>query len=419
MTPMLAVASLLSAQQAPRELGAPHNAATMQQNGAARAKASQLIGCAITNSEQQKLGAIQDIVLDGRNHQIAYAVVGYGGFLGLGEKYFAMPWSVFTIEPNGTDRGPAVRLDLDAETLTAAPGFDKGKWPDMANASWAKHVDEYYAAHDAEPTQPAKPAPKGSAPDGTSGVDRPPTSPKFVHRRLSRMIGMRVVDPQHAALADVEDLVVDLHAATVDGVLLSFGGVLGIGESLALVPASALTLDVERQAFVFPCTPKQLAAMALPDGKWPALQNDAWLTTGRALCAKARAAQAATSGDVILIDASGRKPVPFADSYDVDDVETIEGTITTIGSVRVGDRDEQRVRLRVLIEDGREVIVHAAPATFEDQQMLGLHAGTAVEITGSPARYGSQTVLVAGSIKVDGKTARLRDDKGAVTWAHE
>ena len=111
--------------------------------------------------------------------------------------------------------------------------------------------------------------------------------------------------------------------------------------------------------------------------------------------------------------------MPFADSYDVDDVETIEGTITTIGSVRVGDRDEQRVRLRVLIEDGREVIVHAAPATFEDQQMLGLHAGTAVEITGSPARYGSQTVLVAGSIKVDGKTARLRDDKGAVTWAHE
>jgi sporulation protein YlmC with PRC-barrel domain len=413
LTPLLVglVASFLTAQ-APQP-------APLTTNGPNRCKASQLIGLAITNSKNENLGEIQEIVLDQHTKHIAYAVVGFGGFLGMSEKYFAMPWRLIEVSQRGADTKPRALLGLDRETLKAAPGFDKNSWPDMANAAWAQQVDDYYRLRNeaAPPTGAAEP--KGSAPDGTRGVDRVPGSEAFTHRRLSRLIGMNVVDQQQAKLADVEDFVVDTTLAAVDGVLLSFGGTLGLGEYLALLPVSAIKLDLQKDVFVLPCTRADLDAMVLKDGKMPALNGDTWLTKGREQCAKAAKGVedlAAGAGDVVPRDASGVGSVQYADSYDVKKVETIKGTITTVGSVRIGDAKEERVRWRVRVADGREVVVYVAPATFADLQSLGLRANSAVEITGSPAKYGNQSVLVAGTIKADGKTAVLRDAQGHVVW---
>jgi sporulation protein YlmC with PRC-barrel domain len=380
-----------------------------------RCKASQLIGLAISNTKNENLGEIQDIVLDGNNRHIAYAVVGFGGFLGMGEKYFAMPWRLLEVRQRGHDDLPRAMLGLDKETLKSAPGFDKGNWPDMADAAWARQVDDYYRLRGEAQRPEGAAEPKGSAPDGTRGVDHAPRGKAFAHRRLSQLIGMDVVDAQHQKLADIEDLVVDTTHATVDAALLSFGGTLGMGESLVLVAADALRLDVAKSVFVFPCTRADLAAMALQGGKLPALNTDTWLTSCREQCAKATG-EVVVNGDVIPVDASSTSPVQYADSYDTKKVETITGKILTVGAVRIGDAKEVRVRWRVLASDGREVVVYAAPSSFGAQQSLGLRTGSAVEVTGSPAKYGNQTVLVAGSIKADGKTAALRDDQGRALW---
>ena len=418
MTPLLlsVAAGGLAAQDLPHKSDATKGAQSAQLRGTARCKASQLIGCAITNSKNESLGEIEDIVLDGANQRIAYAVVGFGGVLGMGEKYFAMPWRVIEVTQRSEDDKPRATLGLDQDTLKAAPGFDQSKWPDMANPTWAKQVDEYYRARHEKARPEGAAEPKGSGVEGKSGVDRAPTSKVFVHRRLSKLIGMDVVDVQFRKLADVEDLIVDTNFAAVDGALLSFGGTLGLGEKLVLVPTEAMTLNHEKAVFVLPCTTENLEAMALAGGKLPALNNDEWLTRCREQCAKARANQAIGNGDVIPVDASGVTPVPFADSYDVKKLETVKGTVTTIGSVRVGDIREERVRLRIRTAEGREVIVYAAPAAYEDQHALGLRVGRLVEVTGSPVKYGSQTVLVAGVLTVDGKSAKLRDDQGLVIW---
>ena len=137
-------ASAISAQEAPRKAGDAPVALEAGMRGAARCKASQLIGCAITNSKNESLGEIQDIVLDSGNHRLAYAVVAFGGFPGMGEKYFAVPWRCIEVAQRGTDHGPRATLGLDQDTLKAAPGFDRTSWPDMANATWANQVDDYY-----------------------------------------------------------------------------------------------------------------------------------------------------------------------------------------------------------------------------------------------------------------------------------
>ncbi len=385
--------------------------------GGARCKASQLISCKITNSKNQDLGEILEIVLDARNEHVAYAVVTFGGFLGMDEKYFAMPWRLIEISQRGVDDVPRATLGLDQKTLEAAPGFDHSKWPDMADPTWARQVDDYYRTR-GEPALPEGAAePKGSGAEGKTGVEQKPASKTFYYRRLSKLIGMAVVDQDKQRLGEVEDLVIDTRFATVDGALISFGGTLGIGEKFVLLPTKALTMDRDKGNFRVKCSKAEFEAMALVDGKIPALNNNLWAARGLELAARIDAKSEATDGDVTAVDASATRSVPYADAYDVNNTERVTATILTVGSVWIGDEPEERVRLRIRSTDGQDRIVYAAPSSFASQAELGLRAGRVVEVTGSPVKYGTQTVLVAGSIAVEGKTAVLRDEKGHTIWA--
>jgi hypothetical protein len=76
---------------------------------------------------------------------VRYAVLAFGGFLGMGEKYFAVPWEALKPAPGQQpgDREKYV-LDIDQERLKNAPGFDKNNWPNMADRSWGEQVHAYY-----------------------------------------------------------------------------------------------------------------------------------------------------------------------------------------------------------------------------------------------------------------------------------
>jgi sporulation protein YlmC with PRC-barrel domain len=102
--------------------------------------ASSFEGETVMNPQGDTLGEIEEIMLDVRSGRIAYAVMSAGGFLGIGEKYFAVPWRAFTMD---TDR-KAFILDVDKQRLLDAPGFDKDHWPAMADHAWAGQVHSYY-----------------------------------------------------------------------------------------------------------------------------------------------------------------------------------------------------------------------------------------------------------------------------------
>jgi sporulation protein YlmC with PRC-barrel domain/Cu/Ag efflux protein CusF len=107
-------------------------------------RASKLIGTEVQNRQGEDLGDIEDIAIDPQTGDVAYAVLASGGFLGLGEKYFAIPWSSF--EPQTDEEGEVDRLvlDIDKERLKEAPGFDKNNWPDMADRKWGKDIHAFY-----------------------------------------------------------------------------------------------------------------------------------------------------------------------------------------------------------------------------------------------------------------------------------
>jgi sporulation protein YlmC with PRC-barrel domain len=104
-------------------------------------KGSTFIGADVENPEGQDLGDIKDIVIDRASGRIAYAVVSFGGFLGMEEKFFAVPWGAFS-QPKA-DKETFV-LAVDKERLKNAPGFDANNWPQMASREWVTNLYTYY-----------------------------------------------------------------------------------------------------------------------------------------------------------------------------------------------------------------------------------------------------------------------------------
>ena len=80
-----------------------------------------LIGSKVVNAKNEDLGKIEDVVLDAGSGRIAYAVLSFGGFLGMGDKYFAIPWNA--IHFNLSEEHAV--LNVDKKLLENAPGFDK------------------------------------------------------------------------------------------------------------------------------------------------------------------------------------------------------------------------------------------------------------------------------------------------------
>lgn len=112
--------------------------------GAAKAHtliSSELIrGTQVFNFAGEHLGTIVNIMIDQVTGQVAYAVMSFGGFLGIGERYHPLPWHVLKFD---RDMAGYV-VNLDKRRLTAAPSYalpDPIRWED---SEWRKRLDEFY-----------------------------------------------------------------------------------------------------------------------------------------------------------------------------------------------------------------------------------------------------------------------------------
>jgi len=96
-------------------------------------KASKFIGMNVKNLQNESLGKVDDLAIDPESGKIAYAVLSVGGFLGLNDKYIAVPINALIPAP-GADH---LVLDADKQRLDRAPGFAKNRWPDLDTPAWA------------------------------------------------------------------------------------------------------------------------------------------------------------------------------------------------------------------------------------------------------------------------------------------
>jgi sporulation protein YlmC with PRC-barrel domain len=102
--------------------------------------ASQVNGTSVYNRSGEKLGSIYDVMLDKRTGETEYAIMSFGGFLGIGDTYHPLPWQALTYD---TAQGGYV-VDIDRSRLEGAPSYranEQGLWDDPA---YGRRVSDYY-----------------------------------------------------------------------------------------------------------------------------------------------------------------------------------------------------------------------------------------------------------------------------------
>ena len=102
--------------------------------------ADTLLGNDVYNKDAEDLGDIKEFMIDMASGKVAYAVLSFGGVLGLGDKLFAVPWAALTLDTVNK----RFTLDVLKDTLKDAPGFDKDNWPSMADKAWATGLHRFY-----------------------------------------------------------------------------------------------------------------------------------------------------------------------------------------------------------------------------------------------------------------------------------
>jgi sporulation protein YlmC with PRC-barrel domain len=101
-----------------------------------------IIGSKVMNLKGENLGTIKDIVVDIDTGRILYAILDFGGFLGIGDKLFPVPWKSLAALPSEG----IFFLNRSKEQLEKAPGFDKNNLPDMGDVHWGMTIAQFYQA---------------------------------------------------------------------------------------------------------------------------------------------------------------------------------------------------------------------------------------------------------------------------------
>ncbi|WP_375184483.1 PRC-barrel domain-containing protein [Aquabacterium sp.] len=108
-------------------------------------RVSKIIGSDVRNLQGEKVGDIKDVVLD-RQGMVSYAVVSTGGFLGMGNRMHAVPWSALRSVPGRDHRV----LDIDKERLKQAPSFEPDKWPNVVDEGWSSANRRFFEGGSSE-----------------------------------------------------------------------------------------------------------------------------------------------------------------------------------------------------------------------------------------------------------------------------
>ena len=240
-------------------------------------KASDLIGMEVKNNQNEKLGKVNDLVVDVESGRIVYVILSTGGFIGVGDTLHAVPSGALHHDV----ASKTLQLDADKAKLTAAPKFEMAKWAECCNSN---QVAEVYRHYGQEPycssghKQNALSTVATRNAEGKWGKDRIVSVQEANEswarlsdvRKASKVMGTPVKNLQDEKLGKVENLMVDLSAGRIVAVVISSGGFIGIGDELSAVPPAALRFNTERDTLQLDASKEMLTSSPhFNANQWP------------------------------------------------------------------------------------------------------------------------------------------------------
>lgn len=234
-------------------------------------RASKLIGMNVYGEQDKSLGEIKDAILDQGGQRIGYVVMAHGTVLGMGGKLVAIPYRTISVASTGS-RETKAHVSLSEQALRDAPAFDKDHWPDKTDATaYYKQTDEYFSKLEARPA--------GARMDTSVNADMAPQGAIW-DRRLSSYMDTKVESPDGTNLGEIKDVVIDWNSGKVQYTVLSFGGILGVGDKLFAIPIDQFKTQPDSKKFVLAIDKDRLKnAPGFDKNNWPDFADTTWRRT--------------------------------------------------------------------------------------------------------------------------------------------
>jgi len=208
---------------------------------------SQLVGKEVRNAQGEDLGEISDVVIDVNNERVHYAILSFGGMLGMGEKKFAYPMRTLSVSPTAEQ----VVLNVPKERLERAPGFEEASEPSWGmDDPYRRDVDQYFG-----------------------DMVKVEAQPNTLLRRASTLMDADVNDARGEDIGDIEDVIVNTADGSVKFAVVAFDPGWTEPERYTTVPLRAFQFTGENDEVALRLNQQQI-------GTAPGFQRDRWNEMG-------------------------------------------------------------------------------------------------------------------------------------------
>lgn len=216
-------------------------------------KARDLMGMKVTNNADEDLGKIEDIVVDAGSGRILYGVLSFGGFLGVGDKLFAIPWESLQL----TGDSKAYVLNVEKDRLKNAEGFDKKHWPNFADEQWATKPYQYYGR---------SPYWTGVTAQNSNDYHDRWNQRVSIWQKVSSLCGKDVRNAHDEKIGDISNLAIDPDSGRILYGILSHRG------KLFAIPWSAFSFSGDAKYAILNVSKDKLSeSQGFSNDKWPNL----------------------------------------------------------------------------------------------------------------------------------------------------
>lgn len=371
-----------------------------------------IIGMDVKNKQGQTLGEIEEVILNDTRQAVEYIIVSAN------DNLYPVPWKA-------VDTGAKTYvLDISAGSLRQAPTINSLDSSQLENESLREKSHNYYQEQISavEDKNIGERAVDWVA--ETTGWFDDETAPMIYS--ANQIIGFDVQNPQGETLGELNDILFDVREGNLAYGLVSFGGVLGIGEEIAAVPWEAIELSSNQKVAVIDADEQTLQAAMLRNGDIQRLleptfarqvhrqfdEEPYWIVFGFI----APTPEIGTRPTGAVSDDAWKPDSAYNRNFNTDTMETIQGTIKQVGSFKPAENASAGLKLKVETQDGRVVAVYAGPKNYYMQQQVRFRKGDQVAVTGSQTSIDEKNVIIASQIKTGDQTFELRDSNGNPAW---
>ena len=435
---------------------------------------NKLLDADVKNNRNEKLGSVDEVILDNNHDKIQYVV------LSADSKLHPVPWSAFdmsssklgmdttksgmnvseqrTTDANmrhdaATDQNTLASrvwgqekiliLNISKEQLGQAPTVDSTDVSNLSSSSLKQQIDDFYSRtgsmrHTGSTQDMSSSRMEqrqrdindsnasswmGQRRRDTAATSRDMQSGQANLFKTSYLIGLNIKNLSDENIGEIKDIVIDVHQGNLAYCLVSFGGVLGVAKDVAAVPWSSIDIQPDLSVAKLDATADILKTAVIDENRLDRLSEQQFArriheSFGTKPYWEVFGYVPGKEGETGLMDA-WRPGSKFNQKFDPTKTTSIEGTIEEVSTFEPEKGAAPGVQLKVKARDDKSMTVYIGPQDYLTQQGITFRTGSDIKVTGSKIREGLKSVIIASEVATAGKTARLRDSQGNPQWKSE